>query len=253
MCASSPRTASHAQFGEDLRLLRIFGGQSHGTCVEVGAYDGVTGSATWAFEERNWRTILVEPIPELAAQVRTNRKGMLFAAAAGPANGSVTIRRPHGDLAISSVDPGIWQKNLYDLRGESWDDLVVPQFTLDHMLSEAGVETLDFITIDVEGYELSVLQGFDLGRWKPRVLLIEDNSLGLDRLVPVHLSRAGYVCFAHTGVNDWYARTNDRELASLRACMRQRIRKALQPFLTKSKRIVPGGMKRLLRRICLIR
>lgn len=253
MRAASPPANSHAQFGEDLRLLLIFGSQSHGTCAEVGAYDGVTGSATRAFEERNWRTILVEPIPELAAQVRLNRKGRLFAAAAGPENGSVTIRRARGDLAISAVDPGIWQKNLYDLRGESWDDLVVPQFTLDHMLAEAGVETLDFITIDVEGYELSVLQGFDLGRWKPRVLIIEDNSRGLDRLVPAHLARAGYACFAHTGVNDWYARTNDHELASLRACTRQKMRKAVQPLLAKSKQIIPGGVKRLLRRIFMTR
>jgi FkbM family methyltransferase len=246
LAAGVPAT-SHAQFGEDIRLLGIFGSQPRGVCVEVGAYDGVTGSATLAFERRHWRTILVEPIPELAAQIRTHRSGTLFAAAAGPGNGVVKIRRTRRDPALSAVNPGVWQEKLYALRAESWDELSVPQFTLDHMLAEAGVGRVDFITIDVEGYELPVLQGFDLARWNPRVLIIEDNSLGRDRAVRAHLSRAGYVCFAHTGVNDWYARRSDPTLASAGACLRQRLRVGAQPALAAAKRLLPAGFKRVLR------
>jgi FkbM family methyltransferase len=249
MCDAVSLNTSHAQFGEDLRLLRIFGAQSHGVCVEVGAYDGLTGSATWAFEQRHWRTILIEPIPELSEQIRRNRTGTLFPAAAGPENGTITIRRAHGDPAISAVNPGRWQKNLYELRQESWDELVVPQFTLNHMLAETGIEKLDFITIDVEGYELAVLQGFDLDRWKPRVLIVEDNSRGMDRSVSAHLARANYVCFAHTGVNDWYAHRTDDALASTGACLRQSLRKGLCPFLLIAKRIMPGIVKSVLRGI----
>ncbi len=235
---------SHAQFGEDRRLLHIFGAQPCGVCAEIGAYDGVIGSATLVFEQRGWRTILVEPIPELAAQARANRTGLLFAAAAGPENGTATIWSASGDAAISAVNPGDHQKKLYALR----DELVVPQYTLDYMLAEAAIETLDFITIDVEGYELSVLQGFDLARWQPRILILEDNSRGLDREVPAHLARFGYVCFAHTGVNDWYARTTDRMLATPFACLRQSLRKGVQPLLLAAKQLVPSRVKQLLRR-----
>ena len=46
--------------------------------------------------------------------------------------------------------------------------------TLDEILAGAR-EPMDFVSIDVEGSELDVLGGFDLERFAPQVLIIEDN------------------------------------------------------------------------------
>lgn len=61
---------------------------------------------------------------------------------------------------------------------------------------------IDFISIDVEGHELDVLDGFDLARWRPRLILIEDLLLHLR--VHRYLMLHGYCCLRRTGINNWY-------------------------------------------------
>ncbi len=51
---------------------------------------------------------------------------------------------------------------------------------------------IDFVSIDVEGKEMDVLRGFDLARFRPRVVIIEDNSNGADKQVGEWFSARGY-------------------------------------------------------------
>src|SRR6267378_2356264 len=95
-------------------------------------------------------------------------------------------------------------------------EITVPVVTVDSILSQSGVTTLDFVTVDVEGAELGVLRGFDLKKWNPRVLVLEDNFQGHDRRVRRYLCSQGYRCFLSDGLNDWYARTDDNELFTVR-------------------------------------
>jgi FkbM family methyltransferase len=248
MADPSPDSHGASQFGEDRRLAEIFRGVAQGVCLEVGAYDGVTGSATLAFERLGWTTILVEPLPELAAAIRRARSGRLFEAAAGPVNGTVTFRRAQGDAAISSVAGSDAAGELYERRNVTWEEVTVKQLTIDTMLAEAGVTRLDFATIDVEGYELEALRGWNLARWKPRVLVVEDNSRGTDLRVAAWLRQAGYVCFDHTVVNDWYARVEDRKLATPTARLRQSLRIAYRRVRPLLLRLAPARLKARLRR-----
>src|SRR6185295_10065257 len=69
----------------------------------------------------------------------------------------------------------------------------VDLITMNDGLSKAGFDRVDFASIDVEGGELDVLRGFDLNRFKPRVLIIEDLTLGDDDTVAAHVRSQGYV------------------------------------------------------------
>lgn len=44
---------------------------------------------------------------------------------------------------------------------------------LTSVLCEAGVSHVDFLSLDVEGYESKVLEGLDLARFCPAYLLVE--------------------------------------------------------------------------------
>jgi hypothetical protein len=79
----------------------------------------------------------------------------------------------------------------------------VPARTLDSVLEEAVVPVpVDLLSIDVEGHEAEVLQGFDLSRWRPLLILIEDHvhSLRTHHL----LKRGGYRLVRRLGLNAWY-------------------------------------------------
>ncbi len=211
----------HSQFGEDRLLARVFEGVDDGLCVEVGANDGVHDSNTLYFERLGWGCILVEPNPQLCAQIRRHRTGRLFECAVSSVCGSAVLNiaegpgRAHGVSALGeAVSAG---RRIASFGFESRPIRVATR-TLDDILEEANIDKpLNFVSIDVEGHELAVLQAFSLERWRPTILLIEDNSNFEDGAVRAHLSRYGYVPFMRTGVNDWYAHRGNAYLVSAKA------------------------------------
>lgn len=52
----------------------------------------------------------------------------------------------------------------------------VPALTVDQCLADAGCQRLDFVSLDVEGWEAPALRGLDLVRWRPEYLLVECNE-----------------------------------------------------------------------------
>ena len=221
---------AYAQYGEDRTLFRIFGAGHRGTCVEVGAYDGRTGSNTLAFEELGWDTVLVEPIPALAAQIRQDRpRAQLFECVVGPGPGEVTLTIPEGAETLASVSSNPSQVQRSARSSAQIAQIRVSQRTLDSVLQEAGLNSIDFVTIDVEGYELSALEGFDLSKWRPRIVILEDNSSGTSLDVPIYMEARGYFRFHSSGCNDWYCQQHD-PLRTRFGVIRTEVIKALKAY-----------------------
>jgi FkbM family methyltransferase len=209
----------YSQFGEDRLLARIFEGKRSGLCIEVGANDGVNDSTTYYFEQQGWDCLLIEPNPDLCIAIRAVRNARLFECAASAAEGSATLyiaegaERAHG---VSGLGADEHARRRISAFGFVARPLQVTKRRLDDMLEEAGItRSPDFITIDVEGHELEVLQGLSIDKWKPHIILAEDNSHFEDDRVPRYLNRFGYKPFRRTGVNDWYAHSSHRELVNL--------------------------------------
>jgi hypothetical protein len=81
----------------------------------------------------------------------------------------------------------------------------VPVSTLDAVLKEAGAPAaFDFLSIDVEGHEIEVLRGFDIARWRPRLILLEDHVADLSK--HRYLKSAGYRIIRRHENNGWYVR-----------------------------------------------
>jgi len=183
---------------EDRLKAEFFGNKRDGFFVEVGANDPQRGSQTWGFEQRGWNGVLVEPQPDLAENLQRGRRARVVAAAcSSPDRAGTTmplyLSGPHSSLDSHLAAPGASPHGTVD----------VPMRTLDDILAEANAPSaIDFVSIDVEGHEVSVLRGFDLARWRPRLILIEDHlkSLATHR----HLTQAGYRLIRRTGLNGWY-------------------------------------------------
>lgn len=204
----------YSQFDEDRQIAEIFPlGEPH-LCVEVGANDGIRGSTTMFFEQHGWRCVLVEPNPDLCAELRRTRPdALLFECGAGAAAGSATLYIAEGADRADGVSTMADERTALDHIagfGFAARPVEVAVRTLDDILASAArPEPLAFVSIDVEGLEEEVLRGFDLQRWRPRIVLVEDNSNGQDRTIRDHLAQRDYVPFHRTGVNDWYAHRDD--------------------------------------------
>jgi FkbM family methyltransferase len=184
---------------EEERLVReFFGGAATGFFVEVGANHPTINSQTWHLEQAGWTGVLVEPQPDLAAFLVTQRKAQVFAVAcSAPDKAGQTlplyVAGPMSSLNRGRMAPGAQPQYV----------LMVPARTLDDVLEEAEAPTpIDFVSIDVEGHEVDVLRGFDFDHWKPRLILLEDHVRNLKS--HRFLRRAGYRLIRRAGFNGWY-------------------------------------------------
>lgn len=207
----------YSQFGEDRLLAEIFHDKARGHCVEVGANDGRHGSTSLYFEKLGWDCVLVEPNPALAARLRAERSGKVFECAASDVDGTATLHLAEGAEnahALSSISTDAATRRIVRRHGFDTRPVDVATRRLDGILEDAGFSEIDFITIDVEGHELSALRGFSLDRWRPTILIVEDNGLFGDKPVQRHLKSQGLVRFHRTGVNDWYTHRSNAALAA---------------------------------------
>ena len=208
----------YSQFGEDKILAEIFERKISGLCIEVGANDGVNDSTTMYFEKIGWKCILVEPNPILCKLIRSLRNSTLIEVAASDKNGNTSLfvaeggERAHGVSTIESTEVALDKIKSY---GFTYNEVQVKTKTLNEILDSLKIDReIDFISIDVEGHELKVLEGFSLERWKPVVILVEDNSNYNNADVSNHLKDFGYLRFMRTGVNDWYAHKTNKQLVN---------------------------------------
>lgn len=208
---------SYAQNAEDVRLRRAFGDQPTGFYVDVGAYDPESCSLTKHFYDRGWRGINIEPCPpsfERIAAART--RDINLPVGASNERGSLIFHQFDSErLGLNTFCAEVAEKHR--LAGFPYSMRRIEVYRLAELLAEHGAPVIDFLNIDVEGYERRVLDGAELERFRPRVLVIEStvplssaqSHQGWQELVLA----AGYRFAALDGVNRFYVRDEDAALA----------------------------------------
>jgi FkbM family methyltransferase len=202
-----------SQHGEDIWLWYFFKKKKQGFFVEIGAYDGITFSNTYFFEAIGWKGIIVEPNPKifnLCCKRRPNSVCINAAVTNGLENQT--------SLSLVDGDNGVDALSFTHPSGRHLDrvaktkarivDITVPALKLSKILEKVD-ELIDFISIDVEGAELDVLQSLDFDRHSPNVFIIEDNSFGHDTFIEEFLLTKGYKSKCRLGANILFVKNDD--------------------------------------------
>ncbi len=205
-----------SQYGEDCWLWELFRGQRDGFYIEVGAFDGHTFSVTYPFESFGWKGLLVEPIPERYELARVRRPGsrVVNAALAGPGStGTCTFTVVDGPRTgmLSYLTPTA--VNIKDVAeaGTPTRKVTVPMTSMDAVL-EGHSGPIDFAVIDVEGGEIPLIEGFDLKKYRPRVLLVEEGLPSMSSAVSKYMSKHPYVAAAYPWINRAYIHKDETDL-----------------------------------------
>jgi len=175
----------YSQAGQDKWVseqMRALTGRSTGWFVDVGAYDGISTSNTYALEQAGWQGLCVEPGPSFE-QLKMNRSCAVTRQAASNFTGGVRF-----DGMSVIADDGA------PVHGESY----VPCATLDYLMDSAGIpHVVDYLSIDVEGHEPEVLDGINFARRHFRFITIEHNAYrdgpALKTAIHDHLTAAGFI------------------------------------------------------------
>jgi FkbM family methyltransferase len=191
----------------------FFGFKRDGFFIDVGAFDGVYLSNSHAFEQLGWTGICVEACPEYFDLCVKNRSGStcIHAACLAAGRGPVEFRAERGGLFSGlNADEG-FTASIY--RGQSipfdgFRTIHVPSTSLNELLDGRTGE-IDFVSIDVEGAELEVLKGFDLERYRPRVLLLEANRPEERQAIDAYVGERGYRLARSMAWNHFYVHSAD--------------------------------------------
>ena len=201
-----------SQFGEDLVAWKLLGEPPEGFFIEAGAFDGYHYSVTYALEAIGWTGLLVEALPDAAEKCRARRSASRVVHSALSQSGSSglvafnALQDQYGGM-LSYLKPT--QHLAEATSGAPQRQIQVPVTALDDLLAEHR-GPIDLVVLDVEGGELDVLDGFDLERFRPRLLIIED--MGRDPALRDYMKQFGYAMVARLAVNDVFARADDRDV-----------------------------------------
>ena len=157
----------------EIKVLPYLKDIENGFFIEVGALDGLFMSNTKILEDLGWKGILIEPSRKAYEKCCQNRGGLKINCAL--VSNDYTKSSVYGDFWFDGEDGmGAWSginKNPYGVHAIA----EAPARTLSSILKEQGIKKVDFLSLDVESYELEVLKGIDFSEVEITYILIEVN------------------------------------------------------------------------------
>ena len=201
---------SYAQNFEDVILNRIFANQHSGFYVDIGACHPIYDSVTQHFYLRGWRGVNIEPQPTLFAELQRERPRDINLSLCVGSQPSQQILYVTEDKGTSTLDSGL--ANKYQGAGRIIQEIVVDVVPLNEIWhTHIGTQPVDFLKIDVEGFEKQVLLGADFYVIAPKILMVE--AVSPDSQIPTHseweyLISEHYCFFYFDGLNRFYHRKN---------------------------------------------
>jgi FkbM family methyltransferase len=192
---------SYAQNREDFLIAAFFPDVTEGHYVDIGASDPTQYSVTRLFYEMGWSGINVEPIPELAERLRTERpRDVTVQAGLGAMSGSAAFRQYVGS-GLSTTSPEMMDRHAAQDSPETseFTDDEIQIVTLAAVLEQHPLSHIHFLKIDVEGSEFDVLSGNRWQQFRPELICIETEHMVRDWM-PL-LNEVGYEQVFHDGLN----------------------------------------------------
>lgn len=200
-----------SQSGQDRILDFFFLGKTDGVFVDVGGYDGITGSNTLFFEiYRNWQGICIEPSLSQYRQAAGFRKARCLNTAIGSHEGSADfLEITSGYTQMSGLSATYNPAMLEVVRSNPnhRETLhAIPIRTLEDVLETEGISAVDLISLDIEGGEIAVLETFPFDRIRVTAWSIENMQHG-ERLRDLMIGK-GYQLFEMAGMDEIFVRTD---------------------------------------------
>ena len=203
--------------GEDLLLRKIFKKRllqkATGCYIDIGSASPTNGSNTYIFYLMGWRGLCVDANGEMASHWQTMRPEDKFVHAA------VGEKKGNGFLFRHKRNPGM--HCILDTETAPDGDFIatperISMVRLEELFTEHVKDgSIQFLTMDIEGGELSALHSNDWRRWRPEVILMECHEFNFHdpygESSVRYLVDIGYELTAKFGPNVIMC---DRELAS---------------------------------------
>jgi FkbM family methyltransferase len=171
---------SWSQEGEDILLDRIFGSKKNGFYVDVGAHHPMRFSNTYFFYRKGWKGINIDAMPGSMKEFEKYRRRDINLELGVAQQESILDYYIFNEPALNTFSVKVTQKHKsnknYYVKKIIKIKVKPLREILDYHLKNRKI---DFLNVDVEGFDLNVLQSNDWSKYRPRFVLAEilGNSL----------------------------------------------------------------------------
>jgi FkbM family methyltransferase len=206
-----------SQSGEDIIVQYLFRQIkiTSPTYLDIGTNHPIVGNNTYLLYLRGSTGVCIEPDPELCREIRKKRpKSKLLQAGIGIDNqreAALHVFPPpytgwntfsHEEAKKKEAETGVRVKKT----------LNVPLLNINDVIRESFHSAPDFLSIDIEGLDLAVLQTLDFQKHAPAVICAETIAFSTGRLskkqnsVIDFLETKNYIAYADTYLNTIFCR-----------------------------------------------
>lgn len=191
----------HSQCGQDWFVdTFVFPGLEAGVFVDVGANHPIEINNTCYFERKGWKGIAFEPQEKLARLWPESRSTVCHPYVLGDEEKEVFFEPNQQAHTLSTVVDE-------SSRVPSAAAVAYQQRRLDTVLMESGFTHVDYLSIDVEGYEMQILAGIDFRIIDVTCLILENDETKLgDDSLGTHMFGRGYRHVARLGGDDVFVK-----------------------------------------------
>ncbi len=161
----------HSQFEEEWIVRDFFGDRRNGIFVDVGANHYQVFSNTFYLEDQlGWSGLAVEPLRRYEADYRAYRPRTTFLPffVSDTSNSAATMYLIEHHPRVASSNRATVERHSAD-----YVEIEAPTITLNDLLDAEGLDTFDFLSMDIERAEPEALAGFDIDRFRPALVCIE--------------------------------------------------------------------------------
>ena len=198
-------TLSKSQIGQDLFVAALHNGKKNGYFVEFGATDGIGLSNTYMLEKNfSWSGIVAEPGKNWHSELKANRSCKIDLRCISDVSGKQIAFYESDSPELSTIS-GL-EKSDSNIR-KLKDSYIVETVSLNDLLSHhKAPKVIDFLSIDTEGSELSILENFNFENYKFAIIVCEHNFTQNRVKIFNLLAAKGYKRVWHefTQFDDWY-------------------------------------------------
>ena len=161
-----------------------------GIFIEVGAWDGVEISNTYYLEKyRGWSGLLIEPIKSKAEEAKHNRWVPVWEGCVGNGDGETEFLHVIGySEMLSGINNSIhpqhrarMMKEVSDFKQKT-EILKLPCRTLNSLMTEHHLQAVDFLSLDAQTAELSILKSYNPTYYPIKAILMDLNGVNKEEI-----------------------------------------------------------------------
>ncbi len=203
---------SFSQEGEDILLSRIFEDRETGFYVDIGAHHPQRFSNTMFFYQKGWRGINIDALPGSMEAFRKERPEDINLEIAVSDKVEELRFYIFNDLALSTFSRTLAeeykQKDEYSVAGEILlKTCRLEDIFIEHLLPG---QRIDFMSVDVEGFEINVLKSNNWKIYRPQVILTEFLEFDFNNFPDTEL-----YCFMKNNGYSFFAKTRNTVIFKL--------------------------------------